>query len=332
MRPAKFVKIDLSGFQNPTGFALLIFVSTLCSACAAPPLLSQPNSVVSTVDGSVFVLDSGNYRVVLLSADNKQLKAFGSLGTAPEQIFFGWDLTRDSSGNLYFSNQISSNANTTHEGLKVFSPDGQFLREIGGIDYTPDTQRIYSTYGLDVDSAGRIYTADFGTSTVRVFDAEGSLLAELFGEVGEGEGQFNGVSDVAVDDERGYIYVSENLNSRVQQFKLTFENGSVTVAHQRLIGSYGRDPGQFAYPQGLAVDDSSGRLYVGDVANRRIQVFESTGEYVSQISTPSGVADWQVLGLSVGPDGALYVADALNNVIWVFEPAGTMRQKIEAER
>lgn len=308
---------------------VLSVLSFTLAACAAPRLLAQPNSAVLAADGSVYVLDSGNYRVVQLSTDNQQLQAFGSLGTAPEQIFFGWDLTRDSVGNLYFSNQVGDNANTTHEGIKVFSAEGKFLREIGGVDYAPEAEQTYSVYGLDVDAAGRVYTADFGTGTVRVFAAQGNLVAELFGELGEGDGQFNGVSDVAVDEARGYLYVSENLNSRVQQFKLTFGDGTVTAAHERSFGTYGRDPGQFAYPQNLVVNESTGQLYVGDVANRRIQVFDSSGRYQSQIQTPASVADWQVLGLFVGADGALYVADALNNVVWVFERDGTLRSKIE---
>lgn len=308
---------------------VLSILSFTLAACAAPRLLAQPNSAVPAVDGSVYVLDSGNYRVVQLSVDNQQLQSFGSLGTAPEQIFFGWDLTRDSEGNLYFSNQVGDNANITHEGIKVFSAEGKFLREIGGVDYAAEAEQTYSVYGLDVDAAGRVYTADFGTGTVRVFDAQGNLVAELFGELGEGDGQFNGVSDVAVDEARGYLYVSENLNSRVQQFRLTFGDETVTATHERSFGTYGRDPGQFAYPQNLVVNESTGQLYVGDVANRRIQVFDSSGRYQSQIQTPASVADWQVLGLSVGVDGALYVTDALNNVVWVFEPDGRLRSKIE---
>ncbi len=316
--------------RTVTWQCLPVCLAACLVACASKPLpLSRPNGVAPAADGSLYIMDFGNYRLVHTSAAGQLLGAFGTLGVAPEQIYYGWDLALDSQGNLYICNQVGHNADTTHDGIKEFTPDGKFVREIGGVDYTPNAERIYSPYGLDVDSTGRIYTADFGSGTVRVFDAQGQLLAELFGRAGDDPGEFNGLSDVAVDDARGWLYVSDNLNSRIQQFQLAFEAGSVTVKHVRSFGSYGRQPGQFAYPQNLAVDESNGHLYVGDVANRRIQVFDSDGQPLSQIDRPASVNDWQVMGLNVGSDGSLYAADGLNRAVWVFGPDGTLRSKIE---
>jgi DNA-binding beta-propeller fold protein YncE len=316
----------------PPRLAWVTCLSVCLAACASQPVgLSRPNGVAPAPDGGVYVMDFGNYRLAHASAEGKFLSAFGSLGQGPDQIYFGWDLAIDPQGNLYICNQVGSNADTTHDGIKVFTPAGKLIREVGGVDYSPDAERIYSPYGLDVDSQGRVYTADFGAGTVRVFDSKGQLLAELFGRAGQGEGEFKGLSDVAVDDTRGWLYASDNLNSRVQQFKLAFEAGGVTVTQVRSIGTYGRLPGQFAYPQNLAVDESTGHLYVGDVANRRIQVFDSDGNYLSEIDKPATVADWQVMGLNVGADGALYAADGLNSVVWVFAADGILRSQIEAK-
>lgn len=301
------------------------------AACAAQPAnLARPNGAAPAPDGGAYAMDFGNYRLVQASAGGRLLKSIGAFGPGADQIFFGWDLALDAEGNLYICNQERDNANPTHDGVKVFSAGGQFLREIGGADYSTDADRVNSPYGLDVDAAGRVYTADFGAATVRVFDSQGRLLSVLFGGPGQGEGQFNGLSDVAVDDSGGLLYVSDNLNSRVQQFRLAFEAGSVRAVFVRAFGSYGRNPGQFAYPQNLAVDDATGRLYVGDVANRRVQVFDSAGQYLSQIGVPAGAGDWQVMGLNVGGDGSLYAADGLNNAVWVFGPDGALRRRIEA--
>jgi DNA-binding beta-propeller fold protein YncE len=79
------------------------------------------------------------------------------------------------------------------------------------------------------------------------------------------------------------------------------------------------------------VDDLSGLVYVGDLANRRIQVFDSQGAYVSQFTAPN-VHDWQILGVSLGKDGNIYVADAFNNIIWGFATDGMLRYRIEVKR
>jgi DNA-binding beta-propeller fold protein YncE len=125
------------------------------------------------------------------------------------------------------------------------------------------------------------------------------------------------------------LYVTDQFNSRVQQFELEETTpGQFTASHRLSFGSYGREPGQFAYPQNIAVDEQSGRVYVSDMANRRVQVFDSEGNYLSDLAAP---VDWQVLGLDLGPDGMIYVVDALNNLIWVFEPEGQLHQRLEVK-
>jgi DNA-binding beta-propeller fold protein YncE len=312
-------------------FAVLLMAAGLgLTACAARPgALARPNGAAPAPDDGAYVMDFGNYRIAQTAADGRLLQSIGSFGPAVDQLFFGWDLAVDSAGNIYVCNQVRDNANPTHDGVKEFSAAGRFVREIGATDYPAGSQRFNSPYGLDVDAAGRVYTADYGAATVRVFDPQGQLLGVLFGQVGQGEGQFNGLNDVAVDDSNGFLYVSDNFNSRIQQFKLSFDGGTAAASFVRAFGSYGRAAGQFAYPQFLAVDDSSGQLYVGDVANRRVQVFDSSGKYLRAQGAPAGVADWQVMGLNLAPDGSLYAADGLNNAVWVFGTDGAVKRRIE---
>jgi len=280
-------------------------------------------------------MDRGNYRVVHLSPTGHLLGSFGQLGTGHQDIYYGWGIALDQDGNIYICNHVirEDGFGMAHDGIKVFTPDGHFVREIGGQDYDPSDQITprNAPYGLDIDRQGRIYVADYGTDTVRVFDLQGNLITRLLGEQGSKDGQVNGLNDVAVDDERGLLYVVEGNNSRIQQFSLsTTAVGGVTITHRLSIGSYGRAPGQFAYPQFLAVDKASGRVYVADMANRRIQVFDTQGRYIVEFSPP-GIKTWQVMGLEIGRDGAIYAADALNGAIWVFEPEGQLRRRIEVQ-
>ncbi len=314
---------------------LTVSLLLLLAACAARPAgLLRPNGVAIAPDGSLYVMDRGHQRVVHLTADGRWLGAFGQLGLGPHDIYQGWNIALDGAGHVYICNfrYNEKEQYIDHDGVKVFTPQGRFVREVGGQDYpealiTPD-----SPYGLDVDEQGRVYVGYFMANTVRVFDAEGKLIARFFGETGNEDGQFSGVNDVAVDSQRGLLYVTDVNNSRVQQFNLSVtDSGELTVTHRLSFGSYGREPGQFAYALYLAVEQASGRVYVSDMGNRRIQVFDSDGQYLAGFAPPQ-VKIWQPLDLGVGSDGAVYVADAFNNVLWVFEPDGRLRRRIEVKQ
>jgi sugar lactone lactonase YvrE len=72
-------------------------------------------------------------------------------------------------------------------------------------------------------------------------------------------------------------------------------------------GSTGAEAGEFRDPHALAMD-SQGRLYVGDRANSRTQIFTADGEHVAtwtQFGRPSG--------LFITPDDVLYSTDSESN-------------------
>lgn len=57
------------------------------------------------------------------------------------------------------------------------------------------------------------------------------------------------------------------------------------------FGSFGSGPGQFIQPHALAMD-SKGRLFVGDRANNRVQLFDQNGKFLDmwyQFGRPSGI-------------------------------------------
>lgn len=84
------------------------------------------------------------------------------------------------------------------------------------------------------------------------------------------------MTDVAFDPD-GNIYFSDGYNnSRVAKYD----------SDGNWVGSWGErgsEPGQFRLPHGIAADDQ-GRIYVADRSNNRIQVFESDGTFVRQIT------------------------------------------------
>lgn len=316
--------------RSVTKLFWLVGALMLLAGCRAQSGLLRPNGVAVAPDGSLYIMDRGNYRVVHLSPDGKFIGAFGKLGSSPEDIYGGWDIVLDKNGNIYICDLVYNEDGSARirDGVKVFSPDGKLLREIGAQDNMPGVTPE-SPYGLAIDSIGRVYVANIGTNSVRVFDADGNLLGHFWGETGSAPGQGNGINDVAVDEALNLLYVSDSFNSRVQQFRLLFAaDGSLSLEFVRAFGEYGNDPGQMAYPLYLAVNPQNHLLYVGDMANQRIQIFDVQGKVQGEIRAP-GVKNWQVMGLTVAPNDKIYAADALNNLIWVFNPDGTLHRRYE---
>lgn len=290
---------------------------------------NRPTGVTALANGTVYVVDRGNFRVVRMDSNDRVTATFGKLGTEPADLYRAWDIATDSQGNVYVCNMVPSESKLqAHEGIKVFDPHGNFLKELDGKDY-PDGEAGEHPYGIDIDRKDRVYVIYNLSSHLRIFDKNGNLLATLFGEPGSEPGQSNGLMDVAVDDRRNLVYLSDQSNSRIQQFELKEDGNGISLVYRQSIGSYGRRPGQFAYPANLAIDEDSGKLYVGDMANQRIQVFDPEGKMLSEFTSPNSQT-WQVLGLSFA-NGKLYAVDTLNNLIWVFDPNGKLIKKLEVK-
>jgi DNA-binding beta-propeller fold protein YncE len=88
-------------------------------------------------------------------------------------------------------------------------------------------------------------------------------------------------------------------------------------------GSYGSGNGQFADPEGIAVD-SSNNVYVVDYGNYRIEKFSSSGRYLTQWGS-GGSGNGQFSGpegIAVDSGNNVYVADTLNDRVEKFTSNG----------
>ena len=110
-------------------------------------------------------------------------------------------------------------------------------------------------------------------------------------------GPFNYPTEV-VKGPSGNIYVSDGYrNSRIHKFN---DQGE-------LIKSWGTPgnsaPGEFHLPHSLMVDGDE-RVYVCDRSNRRIQIFDSDGEFITVWSGMGGPND-----IVQGADGLFYICE-----------------------
>ncbi len=131
-------------------------------------------------------------------------------------------------------------------------------------------------------------------------------------------------------DSSGNVYVADVRNHRIQKF-----DSSGTYLNK--WGAFGSGDGQFNFPVrgvldtvGVAVD-SSGKVYVVDQENHRIQKFDSSGNFILKwgaLGTGDGEFNLpQGVGVAVDSSGNVYVADAVNHRIQKFDTIGTFLTK-----
>jgi sugar lactone lactonase YvrE len=195
--------------------------------------------------------------------------------------------------------------------IQVFTPEGEFIRSW----QTPEHTAGRPT-GLSIDRQGRLLVADTHYYRVLVYSQSGELLKILGGQQGNKPGQFGLVTD-AVEDSRGNLFVSEYGEfDRIQKFA---PDGSFLLEW----GGHGSQPGQFARPQNMAVDDHD-RIWVADACNHRIQVFDTSGKLLflwgSQGSKPGQL--YYPYSLAFDQQGNLLVCEYGNHRVQKFDVTG----------
>lgn len=149
------------------------------------------------------------------------------------------------------------------------SPNG------GYADGTGTTARFSYPQGLDVDSEGTLYVAEFGGDRVRKVTSTGVVTTIAGSGVrgyADGTGlaaQFNQPAGVVVTSS-GTIYVSDTYNNRIRA--ITPDGVVTTIAGSGTTG-YADGQGlsaEFNAPTGLVLD-AAGTLYVTDTYNQLIR-------------------------------------------------------------
>ncbi len=89
-------------------------------------------------------------------------------------------------------------------------------------------------------------------------------------------------------------------------------------------GSQGTGNGQFDYPSDVAINGTTGNVYVIEWRNNRTQVFSASGNYLAQwgsSGSSNGQFKWPA-GIAINNTGYVYIADAGNNRIQIFDTNG----------
>jgi len=169
---------------------------------------------------------------------------------------------------------------------------------------------MVAPYGVETDSAGRLYVVDTFLRTVHVFDVKDSAYYSL------PSGKANLISpiDIAIENAKGSIYVSDSKEGVVKIFK---------DAGKNFAGEIGK--GILARPTGIAVNEKTSELLVVDTLNATIFRFDLADRKLKGKFGGSGKAEGELnfpTNICVNSDGIIFASDSLNFRIQEFTPDG----------
>ena len=152
---------------------------------------------------------------------------------------------------------------------------------------------------------------------VQKLGPDGTLIAEW-------APGFYGPRRIAIGPDES-IYVVDQGRTRIVKFN---PDGQVLATW----GSSGSSDGQFADHTSVAVDPTTNKVYVADPINRRIQVFDSTGRFLTKWPVPEWGQPVGFEDVAIDPDrGRLYASSAHMNTILVFDLQGNKDRDLSTD-
>ncbi|HEX2621379.1 MAG TPA: 6-bladed beta-propeller, partial [Phototrophicaceae bacterium] len=266
----------LAKFNAQTGEFISTFGQT-GGGDAVGAFFTRPNGVRVAADGTIYVVDTWNYKIRSFTASGEPITSWGQPLTvgfdAPQQPADGFwgprDVDVDSAGNVYV-------ADTGNKRVRVYTSDGQFIRDIGSGG--SGLGQLDEPSGIAISKDGRLFVADTWNRRISVFNTiDGSFLTsyslKAWYDVG-GSRPY-----LAIDPNRPVLYVTDPEGGRILVLNL---DGTC-------LGAFGRpnrdnpNAGEFSTLGGIAVDQS-GNVYVVDTGTGRILRFDPFPLDASQLA------------------------------------------------
>ena len=305
--------------------------------------LNNPTGVAVNAAGAIYVSDTSNNRIRVISASGTVTTIAGSgssgmvngQGTAA-QFNAPRAITIDGSGNIfvvdYSNNRIRKI--TSSGTVSTLAGTGAF----GAVNGAGTSATFRYPEGLAADASGSVFVADVTNNCIRkvtntgdTTTFAGSATRGLENGQGGTMAMFNSPVAVAVTSS-GITYLIDDFNSCIR--KVT-ANGVVTTFAGNVATGYADGQGSAAYfnnPKGIALD-AAGNIYIADTFNNRIRKVTPAGAVTTIAGDgTAGYLDGQgtaakfnnPYGLTVDASGNIYVADTKNNRIRKITPGGTV--------
>ncbi len=321
-------------------------VSDFADGSALTAQFNLPGGIARAADGRLFIADTFNHRIRVISADGATVSTYagngiesfadGSTRTASFAQPRGVALAAD--GRLFVADELNHR-------IRVIRADGATVSTYAGsgiIDIADGNIRAASfaqPVGVALAADGRLFVADSFNDRIRVISADGATVSTY---AGSGFGFANGSTStarfiepqgvaVAAD---GRVFVADTGNHRIR----VISADGATVSTYAGDGVDGFADGststaQFDSPTDVVVA-SDGRLFVADTNNNRIRVISADGASVSTYAGSGATAQAnedqesqtaldvdlsEPRRMTLAPDGRLFFTDSNSHRIRVIE-------------
>ena len=264
---------------------------------------NQPSGITIDADDNIYVVDANTSRVQKFDTNGTFLTKWGTFGSANGQFNTPMGITTDAVGNVYV-------ADSGNHRIQKFTSSGVFISKFGSFG---DTGAGF-TVSASLNDTNNLTIAQFAT-----VDADGIGVGHGF-NVGDSvtiTGMRNGPIDVfgrpsgsgPLIPAYGYNGTFLITAKTAQKFKVNLGVSGLPASNippieggivKLTLG------GKFNFPYDVAVD-STGKIYVADTMNNRIQEFDSSGNYLTQWSRWAAYyaegANFIRKGIKVDPGG-----------------------------
>jgi len=298
---------------------------------------ANPQGLTMDRAGNLYVADSGNHRIRIISSQGDVSTFAGSVqgnedknGTSARFSHPTDIAIHASSGNLY----VTDSSNNSIREIKP-SSEREVSTFVGEWDRSYDLAYLNDPSGIAIDALGNFYVAD--RSNHRILRITRSpLFFSTFAGSDKGVPptigarlpvQFNNPYGLTIDTE-GNFYVVDRDNHCIRKIALggvvsTFA-GSCAPAYDGGFADSPSEPARFNAPHFAAID-KAGNLYVADTGNHCIRKITQAGDVSTFAGScrQSGPDDGsgatvrfnRPTGMTIDRSGNLYVADTGNHRI-----------------
>lgn len=256
--------------------------------------LRFPRGVAVAANGDIYIADTENHRIRLVTAATGIITTVAGNGTEGDSGDGGaatsasldepHDVALDLSGRLTIADTDNHRIRRVSAGGIITTIAGNGDSGFGGDDGPATSAKINHPSGIGYDISGDLYIADTENNRVRKVNVSVGTIRTFAGTgtsgySGDGGSATNAKlkkpSAVALDASR-HLYIADNENHRVR--RVEHGTGTIMTIAGTGLGTYDGDgvpavSASIRNPDGLVVD-AAGDVLIGDTQNHRIRRVE----------------------------------------------------------